>query len=104
MYCRQHTILSFSVTVVSRSSSSRVQRDVAAAASGSSQPPGASAPQGLFVKKIAALALIFPGGTINYTILQVGVLLLLDAHACCHTLLQQDAHIRHFCEHDTVFP
>lgn len=48
----------------------RTCKDVSTASSAAANPVPA-APQNLFAKKIGALALIFLGGTINYTILQV---------------------------------
>jgi hypothetical protein len=49
------------------------QREVQAAAAAGAQPLPAEPypPQGLFWRKVSALALIFLGSTINYTILQV---------------------------------
>lgn len=51
----------------------QLQRDVsAAAAAGAADAAPAPAPEGLFWRKVCALALIFLGSTVNYTILQVG--------------------------------
>jgi hypothetical protein len=67
------------------------QREVrtSAAAGAESLPAEPSPPQGLFWRKVSALALIFLGSTINYTILQV---------SCCGTLLSVDQCCSSWCK------
>lgn len=59
------------ITLTSRAPRLHIAASAAAAASAASSDAGPP-PAGLFVKKVAALGLVFLCSTINYTILQVG--------------------------------